>query len=139
MPWKSESIGICRRKIKSGNFFFHLNMSTTITFKVKIWLIWNLNSFKLNFFFRGGGCKGGARVCFWRSNEFLSFIYWIYPWAWQGEIKEIFVMLRLELSNLFNGLDLFFFFLNKCNTLNKKIKSHLSKQKYIFYFNIQTS
>lgn len=49
------------------------------------------------------------------------------------------VMLRLELSNLFNGLDLLFFFLNKCNTLNKKIKSHLSKQKYIFYFNIQTS
>lgn len=33
----------------------------------------------------------------------------------------------------------FFFFLNKCNTLNKKLKSHLSKQKYIFYFNIQTS
>lgn len=145
MPWKSESIGICRRKIKSGNFFFHLNMSTTITFKVKIWLIWNLNSFKLNFFFGGGGCKGGGQglillwvkyklplhvfkflyktlyffflwsiachwVCFWRSNEFLSSIYWIYPWAWQGEIKEICVMLHLELSNLVNGLNLFFFF-----------------------------
>lgn len=43
-------------------------------------------------------------------------------------------MLRLELSNLFNGLDLFFFFLNKCNTLNKKLKVSLKQTKIYLLF-----